>query len=466
MSDHSINPVETEVATVSVSKRRVTVVVCALVVATIGVVWFVANGEAEVPPDTPPRVMPVYASPVELLHSYSISRTFTGTVVARRSSELAFERTAKLVAVLHEEGDRVLQGQELARLDQRLLQKQQLELMARKRAADARLSELVNGIRPEIKEAAHADLAALTAQFDLDLLAFERQVELKTSGATTSDEFDRVRLTLAASKARRDAAQQRLNEILAGARKERIDEQRAITEELDALLASVAVQIEQSTLIAPFAGTIVARHLDEGAIASPQQPILRLVEDGQTEIRIGLPTEFVDAVSAGSTHQVVIGGSPIAAKVSSVLPEVDHTTRTRIALLLPVPRLSEKPNEKPVEIVDGQLARIELKQSIEQDGFWLPMTALTRSTRGLWSVYAVVIQDGAAKRQDAKQQHAEQQIAERREVEVLHTTGNRVFVRGTLKHGDNIITSGLQRIVPGQLVSATQPDESSQLRSE
>lgn len=446
MSDHSPNRPNPELAAATVSWWRVIVVLCAIVVTAVGVVWFVANGKTEDSAEVPARVMPVRAAAIQLSHAYQVDRTFTGTVVTRRASELAFERTAKLIAVLRKEGDRVSQGQELARLDQRLLEKLQSELAARKRAADARLAELLNGSRQEVKDAARADLAALTAQHKLDSLAFKRQEELKVSGATTSDEYDRARLALAASKGRMDSAQERLNEVLTGPRKEIIDAQRATVDELNAALENVAVQIKQSTLVAPFGGTIVARYLDEGAIATPQAPVLRLVEDTSLEIRIGIPVEFVNAVPVGSTYEILVERSPVNAVVVSVLPEVDRSTRTRIALM----DLVRQKDEELPEIVDGQLARIELKQSIEQSGFWLPMTALTRSTRGLWSVYAVVTQPDS-----------DQQIAERREVEVLHTTGNRVFVRGTLQDGDNIITSGLQRIVPGQLVSVTEANQPS-----
>jgi multidrug efflux pump subunit AcrA (membrane-fusion protein) len=37
----------------------------------------------------------------------------------------------------------------------------------------------------------------------------------------------------------------------------------------------------------------------------------------------------------------------------------------------------------------------------------------------------------------------------RRELEVLHASGDRVYVRGTLQPGDAVVTDGTQRIVPG-----------------
>ena len=42
---------------------------------------------------------------------------------------------------------------------------------------------------------------------------------------------------------------------------------------------------------------------------------------------------------------------------------------------------------------------------------------------------------------------------ERRLIEVLETNGKRVLVRGTIKAGDTIVVDGVQRLVPGQLIS-------------
>jgi hypothetical protein len=68
------------------------------------------------------------------------------------------------------------------------------------------------------------------------------------------------------------------------------------------------------------------------------------------------------------------------------------------------------------------------------------MTSLSESERGLWSVYVLGVDD----------------IVERRLVEVLHTEAKRVYVRGTLRDGDLVVSTGVQRIVPGQSVVADQ----------
>ena len=110
----------------------------------------------------------------------------------------------------------------------------------------------------------------------------------------------------------------------------------------------------------------------------------------------------------------------------SVSPSVDPATRTVKAIL----RL-----DPGAFVPAGQIVRLDLPRRFKQPGFWVPTTALSEGTRGLWSLYAVV--DGKVAR------HA---------VEVLHVESRRVFVRGTLKDGDRVIRSGIHRLVPGQAV--------------
>ena len=65
--------------------------------------------------------------------------------------------------------------------------------------------------------------------------------------------------------------------------------------------------------------------------------------------------------------------------------------------------------------------------------------------RGLWSAYVVTLPASPSA------QGAGSRVA-RRDVEVLHTEGDRVLVRGMLQPGDRVIASGTHRIVPGQVV--------------
>ncbi len=98
------------------------------------------------------------------------------------------------------------------------------------------------------------------------------------------------------------------------------------------------------------------------------------------------------------------------------------------------------------EVRAGQVARLKLSENIADSGYWLPTTALVRGIRGLWSCYVLGKPENVAN---------DPQTAfrvERREIEVLQTESERVFVRGTLQKNDRVIVNGNHRLVTGQLV--------------
>jgi hypothetical protein len=104
---------------------------------------------------------------------------------------------------------------------------------------------------------------------------------------------------------------------------------------------------------------------------------------------------------------------------------------------------SQAANNKTTNLAmpkSGEIARLRVSQTEQMQGFWLPTTALSRGERGLWSCFAIV-RDGDAYR------------VEKRDVEVLYTEGDRVLVRGTISANEDVVSSGTQRLVNGQIVT-------------
>ncbi|RMF67763.1 MAG: hypothetical protein D6740_11470, partial [Alphaproteobacteria bacterium] len=94
---------------------------------------------------------------------------------------------------------------------------------------------------------------------------------------------------------------------------------------------------------------------------------------------------------------------------------------------------------------DGMLASVMLTRRVRARGFWLPLEALTADLRGLWRVYA--LEEDAERGWPYARVHFEN-------VQLLHTSGDRVYVTGTVPEGARLIATGLHRVVPGMLVRA------------
>lgn len=199
------------------------------------------------------------------------------------------------------------------------------------------------------------------------------------------------------------------------------------------------MELQQSTLKAPFSGTIAKRLVDEGTVVSVGESILTLVETGTLEVHVGVSVNTASRIPLGSNQQLQIGSKTYQAQVLSTLPQLDSATRTLTVVL----GLDES---AATEVRVGQVARLKLSENIADSGYWLPTTALVRGVRGLWSCYVLGNSENVANNPNQAFR------VEKQELEILQTESDRVFVRGTIQNNDRVIVNGNHRLVTGQLV--------------
>jgi RND family efflux transporter MFP subunit len=342
------------------------------------------------------NLLPVSTLTVRLEDAYEVEEGHAGRIVNRRRSDLGFERGGLLVEVAVDEGSRVEQGSVLARLDTRSLEAQRRELTARLAHSRAVYQEME----------ARLELARTTAKRRGTLLKKEH---------VSRQAYDEAMLDERALGSQLEAS-------------------KAAIQEVEANIEKLLVDIEQSAIVAPYDGIIVARLLDEGTAVGVGVPVLSLVEDSVLEARIGVPARAAGDLVPGRTFDISVEGRKHAARLRSVLPKIDPQTRT-------VPAIFEL-DDPGRGLRAGQLARLKIKHRVAMRGFWLPVSALIGSRRGLWTAYVVEptdLGDGVVR-------------ISRRELQVLHSEAERVYVRGTLSDGERVVSTGLHRVVPNQLV--------------
>lgn len=321
--------------------------------------------------------------------SYASERVYAGRTVAGRAAELGFKIGGEVETLLADIGDVVAAGEPLARLDSRAI-----DARRQQAAADVSL--------------ARANIEALQAETQLARNTAERIENLRERGHASQQTYDETQLNLRAKAAQLQVAEANLARAKAA-------------------LRAVEVELSEAVVNAPFPGVIQARHVDEGAQVGPGQIVLRLVENSRTEAHVGIPAEVSVQLKPNDTYTIRWNDTAHEARLTAVLPEIDPATRTLTAVF----ELGES------GIPLGGVVELTFKEKVATPGFWLPLTALTASDRGLWGVYVV----------DADN------TVQRRLVEVVHTDVERVFVRGTLSNDDRVIATGVQRVVPGQTVN-------------
>ena len=423
----------------TLSRRGVTTASFLLLGATAAVFFFAPGGsyglsESSNSPETSPGLS-VKASTVEIQREYRTVKSFIGRVEAARSSELGFEIAGLVTEVRSDEGDQVNGGEILARLDTERLRSRRQELAARRDQATAQLKEMKNGPRQEDIAEARANVEHWRAKLELARLTSDRVRTAASLSAVSSQEWDNARLNMETVAAQLSAAREQLEKLETGTRYEQIEAQEAIVRQFDSQIATVDVDIRKSRLIAPYSGRIAKRLIDEGQVLTAGQPVVRLLEDAKLEVRVGVARKVAAALQVGSPAQIVVTGIPQSAYVKAVLPERERRTRT-VTVLFRV--------EGDVEAVQvGDVAELRLEQAVQGDGFWLPLTALSESIRGLWSAYALVPEPG----------NASGFRVEQHQVELIHTETYRAYVRGTIADGDLVVIQGVHRLTPGQVVA-------------
>ena len=336
------------------------------------------HARAATEPAPPRPALPVRVAPLALQDGYETVERFIGRVEPARATRVAFERGGLVSEVVVEEGDHVEAGEILARLDAEALR--------------------IEGRRLE------AARAALEADLALAEATLSRAETLRDRGFETGQALDDARFRT-----------QRL---------------RAAIEETDAALARVALDIEKSTLRAPFAGVLARRDADEGAVLQAGASVGLLQETGRPQARIGLPPARSRRLDKTRAHRIATQAGVAEARLVSVSPDVDPATRT-VAALFALPA--------NVRVAMGDVVRLELSRTIAVSGAWVPLSALQEGERGLWTLYAV---------EDGK----EGPVARRAAVEALHVADGRAYVRGPLPDGARIVVDGLNRIAQGQRV--------------
>ena len=318
------------------------------------------------------KATPVAVTPVRIEHSYSVPRSFVGQVEAAASSVLSFELAGKLTEISADEGDTVEKGQEIARLDTALLQAERDRLTASRAATDAQLG--------------FAESRVVRAQ------------SLRGQGFSSQETLDEAIAT-------RDELTSRIAET-------------------EAALATVAINLEKSVLLAPFAGRIGAQSVDGGETLSAGQAVVTLIETAAPQIRVGLPLSFTEDMLRGLT--ITLSGIQYSAEFIQFRPDIDPITRTRTALF------ALQTEEAPTF---GQTATLLIDTTVKAEGAWVPMDALQEGAGSAWTV--LVVDDG---------------IVKTAAVELLHAEETRAYVRGTFADGAQLIGTGAHRVVPGQMV--------------
>jgi HlyD family secretion protein len=316
----------------------------------------------------------------------------TGTLVAREEILVAAQIDGYAVTeILVEEGDRVKEGQVLARLSREIID----SALAQNRAQIARAEANIASARSSIVEAEAARAQAQSS--------FQRTRTLREEGIATAEVFDQRQAAAQQTAARLSAAREQLR--LAEADKALAEAQRG-----EWMIRSGRTEIK-----APADGLVSRRTARIGAVvASAGDPLFRIIRDGAVELEADLAETTLARIAVGQKATVRPAGreQDIAAAVRLVSPEIARTTRLgRVRLAL----------ERSEGLTIGSFARgtIEIAR---KDAVVVPLSAVLFTGEGS---RVQVVKDG---------------VVETRTITTGIRAGGRIEVQNGLSAGETIVT--------------------------
>jgi HlyD family secretion protein len=251
-----------------------------------------------------------------------------GRVVAANSPTL-YAIAAGTIDLAVRAGDKVVRGQELARISSPELQSRLLQEQATLAGLDASVGRAGLDI-----EHGRANADKLVAQAEIDRQTAAREVEINQRMFKTGviPELELRRSEDLLKKAEITLTHARIDAGLAGkelvfdlgTKKQSLDRQREIVRELERQVAALAIT-------SPVDGQVGQLLVTQRAAVAANAPVLSVVDLGAFELELKVPDSFARDLALGMGAEIRAGTATFAGRVRSVSPEVvDGNVATRL----------------------------------------------------------------------------------------------------------------------------------------
>ncbi|HUB53213.1 MAG TPA: efflux RND transporter periplasmic adaptor subunit [Terracidiphilus sp.] len=243
---------------------------------------------SSLPVSSPAPVSPPAPAPAPSNGPDGESFATTGPLVASQQADISAERDGRIVEIAAEIGDRVRAGQLLARLDDRTLQAACDAQKAHMATAQAQVREW-----QAEEESARASLRRADALHDAKILDDEDWEVAKYKLIETTEQVARYQ-------------------------SEKV--------EAEANLAATTAQLDQSRIVAPFAGVVGRSSVRPDQQVKAGEPLFWITAQGPLKVLFTVPETLMAAFTAGKPLELTTADYPglrQAGRIARVSPVVD-----------------------------------------------------------------------------------------------------------------------------------------------
>lgn len=216
-------------------------------------------------------------------------------------------------------------------------------------------------------------------------------------------------------------------------------------ENLAGRLRRVEAELQRGKIEAPFEGVVNSVEQNESEFAASGRSLITVSAVSPLRIDISLPVFIARQLTIGQTIWADVDGSSVKTEVALISP-VESAAGSRL-----VSCTSDQFGAGEGAL--GQTVRVRFILDSGKQGYWVPRSALTQETAGLWSLLQVENDLVAGDAGASPDPPVRAGVVTRRPVKILQVEGEWALVGGAISGSVEVIADGLHRIVAGQKVS-------------
>jgi RND family efflux transporter MFP subunit len=226
---------------------------------------------------------------------------------------------------------------------------------------------------------------------------------------------------------------------------------KATLEAAESALEQARLQLERTTVYAPFNGVVQEEFVDEGQLVSPQTQLATLIGTDRFWVQVSIPVDRLGWLAFSGTEgsressvrviQEVTGEVSIErpARLVRLLGDLDPVGRmARVLVEIDDPLgLNAKKNPTRIPLMLGAYVRVEIEGRMAEEVFSLPRTAIREGDQ----VWIADKEDRLAAKP----------------VEVFWRSKETVLIRNGLREGDRVVTNTIPLPIPNMRLRVEGP---------
>lgn len=234
------------------------------------------------------------------------------TLLAEKRATVRAEIEGTVAEVYRFEGDAVKAGDPILRLVDADIESGMKQTDAEIAEAEAELALLTKGARPQEIQQARSEVKAAEVSLGLERSKFARAEGMLPKALISQDEYDRAKSAVELAEQELEGARAGLALLLAGARREEIEEAQARLDGLRAARGLLEYKKSRSVLRSPIDGIVLTPFMDQidGVFLEQGDKVCEIADRTVMETEIAVPEKEVAEVRLGQKVKIKAKGFP------------------------------------------------------------------------------------------------------------------------------------------------------------